>query len=186
MRHNRLRDVEASFLEDVCKDVKVEPLLLPTAGQTHDNSKLDVSAVGLWSPFERTFLDIRVMHPFSNSYVDTPISTLYGQHEKEKKRKYLKRVLNVEKGSFAPVVFSTFGGCGPEADRLHKRIATLLSRKKKESYADVLHHIRTCLSFALLKSILVSLRGVRGIPKEKNPPLTDISFNLIPVMEGNE
>ena len=185
MRHNKLRDVEASLLEDICRDVRVEPRLIPVDGQDPDCSKLDVSAVGLWSSFERTFLDIRVMHPFSKSYVDKPVATLYSQHEKEKKGKYLKRVLDVEKGSFSPVVFSTFGGCGPEADNLHKRMALLLSKKKKESYNDVLCHIRTRLSFALLKSVLISLRGVRGKQKEDNVGVNEISFNLIPAISAD-
>ena len=66
MRHNEVRDVEAGFLADVCKDVKIEPGLLPlgntplTGGILADNARLDVSAVGIYSPLERTFLDVRV------------------------------------------------------------------------------------------------------------------------------
>ena len=74
MIHDRIRDLEASILRDVCKDVKVEPELLPIGNTTVNSSnvsekaRLDVSAVGIWSPMERTFLDVRVMHPNSPSY----------------------------------------------------------------------------------------------------------------------
>ena len=54
MRHNNIRDVEASFLREVCRDVKVEPGLLPlgnTGTQSRniaDKGRLDVSAIGIW------------------------------------------------------------------------------------------------------------------------------------------
>ena len=52
MRHNQLRDLEAVLLRDVCKDVKIEPELLPIGNSSVDSSntavkaRLDVSAVG--------------------------------------------------------------------------------------------------------------------------------------------
>ena len=73
---------------------------------------------------------------------------------------------------------STFGGMGKEANRHHKRIATLIALKKKESYADVINYIRTRLRFSLLKSILTAVRGVRGKARPA-APLDSISFNLI-------
>ena len=74
MRHNNIRDFEASLLREVCKDVKVEPELLPvgntviTSRNTAKKARPDVSAVGVWSSMERTFVDVRVMHPNSPSY----------------------------------------------------------------------------------------------------------------------
>ena len=114
MRHNALRDTEAYLLKECCRDVKVEPVLLPARTvEAQDSSEqrlqLDVSAVGVWSPFERTFFDIRVTHPLSPSYAGTSTKSLFRQHEKEKKRKYQERVLNVERGSFTPIVFMTTG-----------------------------------------------------------------------------
>ena len=52
------------MLKEVCKDVKVEPELLPigttetASSNMADKARLDVSAVGLWSAMERTFLDV--------------------------------------------------------------------------------------------------------------------------------
>ena len=69
MRHNQVRDLEASILRDICKDVKVEPELMPVgnlntgSSNVSEKARLDVSAVGIWSPMERTFLDVRVVHP---------------------------------------------------------------------------------------------------------------------------
>ena len=133
---------------------------------------------GVWGAYEKTFLDIRIMHPNSPSYVNKPIEQVYVMHENEKKRAYNERVLQIEKGSFTPIVVSTFGGMGKEADRHHKRIATLIALKKKENYADVINFIRTRMRFSLLKSILTAVRGVRGKTRPA-APLDTISFNLI-------
>ena len=71
MRHNAIRDTVAYFLREAnYKDVKVEPMLLPVNAanfsnktNTKDEARLDVSAVGVYAPFEKTFFDVRVTHP---------------------------------------------------------------------------------------------------------------------------
>ena len=123
-------------------------------------------------------LDIRIMHPNAPSYVNKPIERVYELHESEKKRTYNERVLQIEKGSFTPIVGSTFGGMGKEAQRHHKRIASLIAAKKNEEYADVMNYVRTRLRFSVLKSILTAIRGVRG--KCRLPaPISSLSFNLL-------
>ena len=184
LRHNRIRDLEAELMKEVCHDVKIEPELIPIENETNrggnvaDKARLDVSGVGVWGPYEKTFLDIRVMHPNSPSYKDKSIDQLYSTHENEKKNSYLERVIQVEKASFTPIVLSTYGGVGPEADRHHKRIATLIAEKKNESYSDVINYIRTRLSISLMKSILTAIRGVRG-KKRPAAPISSIEYNLI-------
>ena len=187
MRHNNIRDLEASFLKGICKDVRIEPELIPLgltetrSTNTSLKARLDVSAVGIWSSMERTFLDVRVMHPNSASYKDTKIEDLYVQHENEKKRTYNHRIMHVEKGSFSPLIFSTTGGMGPEATRYHKRIAELISVKRGELYSEVVNFIRTKVRVALLKSTLVAIRGERGRRRRtQNTPIEDLSLNLIP------
>ena len=134
---------------------------------------------------ERTFLDVRVFHPNSASYLDTAPSQLYIQHEKEKKCAYNDRVLQVEKGSFSPLILSTTGGMGPESTRYHKRVAELISVKRGEVYSHVVNHIRTGLRFALLKSILIAIRGERGRKRRTiGVPLSEISLNLIPTQSS--
>ena len=185
MRHNRIRDLEAELMREVCNDVKIEPHLLPIAntnsvnGNTKTNARLDVSGIGIWGPMERTFLDVRVMHPNSPSYIDKDIHQVYRAHEKEKKRTYNERVIQVEKGSFTPIVVSTFGGMGQEAESFHKRLALLIAEKRNETYSCVVNYIRTRLRFCLLKSVLTSIRGVRGKSKENIAPISSLSFNLI-------
>ena len=187
MRHNNIRNLEAALLKDVCKDIKIEPELLPLGNSetqstnVAEKARLDVSAVGIWSPMERTFLDIRVMHPNSPSYMDITPDQLYIQQEREKKRTYNDRILQVEKGSFSPLIFSTTGGMGPECTKYHKRIAELISNKRGESYPDTMNYLRTRLRFALLKSTLIAVRGERGRRRRTvDTPVSDLSLNLIP------
>ena len=107
------------------------------------------------------------------------LDQIYRQNENEKKNAYNDRIINVEKGSFTPLVFSTSGGMAPECLKLNKRIAELLAHKRNEQYSVVMSFIRTRLRFTLLKSPLISIRGYRGKQTTKEDDLGLMSFNLI-------
>lgn len=53
-------------MQEVCGDVRIKPQLMPLEnnlmrnGNNAENSRLDVSGIGVWGPFDRTFLDITV------------------------------------------------------------------------------------------------------------------------------
>ena len=62
MRHNQIRDFEADLLKEVCKDVKVEPLLLPLGNSgtlstnTAEKARLDVcQRLGYGVPWKERF-----------------------------------------------------------------------------------------------------------------------------------
>ena len=59
---------------------------------------LDTSR-GVWTPFDKTFLDIRVSHPNCLSNRTKTLQEVYEENEDEKKDEYLERVLNVEKAT---------------------------------------------------------------------------------------
>ena len=190
MRHNAVRDCFGRFMvEAKCRDVKIEPHLIPVNAENFDRSvntqeeaRLDISAVGVWSAFERTFFDVRVTHPNCDSNVAKPLPQIFAENEQEKKRKYEPRVIEVEKGSFTPVVLATSGGMGPEAENLIQRLADKIAEKTSERRSQILSHLRTKLRFALLRCTLVALRGVRGKMKkgEETNGYENISFNLLP------
>ena len=54
-------------------------------------------------------------------------STIFKAQEEEKKRKYQQRVLDVEMGSFTPLVFRTNSGMGADCNRFLKHLAEKLS-----------------------------------------------------------
>ena len=105
---------------------------------------------------------------------------MYLSHEREKKYKYNARVLHVEKASFTPLVFSTTGGMGGEADRFFKHLAEKISRKNGQRYSDVIAFIRRRLRFDLLKTCIISLRGYRGKGNAKPETLDSLDLNLRP------
>ena len=169
-RHNELRDLTANLLSQVCNDVSVEPQLQVLTGETltsgrsanrSNEARLDISARGVWCRNQRAFFDIRVFNPTAPRYVRQPLAKTYVTHEKEKKRKYNERVLEVENGTFTPLVFSIFGGMGQECQMFYKRLCHRLSEKRGEEVAVVTSWVRTSLSFALLRSVLMAIRGSR-------------------------
>ena len=120
---------EATMLREVCRDVKVEPALQQigntetTSTVKTDKARADVSAVGVWSPMERTFFDVQIFHPNSASYLDKTVEQLYQEKEQGKKRCYNDRILQVEKGSFSPLIYTTTGGMGPESTKVSQKIS---------------------------------------------------------------
>lgn len=112
LRHNELRDLEAEMLNIVCHDVDIEPVLQDVTGETLPNSTnkapdARVHARGFWARQSFVFLDVRVYHPSADSYKDLSPEQIYRQHENEKKRMYAKRVIEVEQGTFTPLVYTT-------------------------------------------------------------------------------
>ena len=91
-------------------------------------------------------------------------STIFKEQEEEKKRKYQQRVLDVEMGSFTPLVFGTNGGMGADCNCFLKRLAEKLSeikRMRNEPYHITITWIRTLLSFETLRSVYTCVRGSR-------------------------
>jgi len=91
----------------------------------------------LYVPFERTFFDIRVTHPNCDTSTFKTLDKIYKDHEKEKKDLYEERVLQSEKGSFVPLVFTTSGGMGPLCTVFVDRVSEMIADHKKEAKSQV-------------------------------------------------
>ena len=152
-RHNELRDLEADLLNTVCHDVQVEPVLQEITGK--------VLTRGTNPAPDADWMFTRRRKGFSPKRRDLTIQQIYRKHEDEKKRLYANRVLEVERGTFTPLVFTTTGGMADECKRFHSRLAELISIKKGEEYSTTISWIRSKVSFALLRSALLCLRGSR-------------------------
>ena len=170
MRHDQMRNTMARLMTKAgCKSVEIEQQLLPNEGELDnikgvekgDESRMDVTAVGFWGACQRAFFDIRVCDPFAPSYSQKPITSLLKSQEQEKKRKYNKRILEIEKSTFTPLVFTATGGCGRECDLVLKKLASMISAKTGNTFSSVMHYIRTEISFTLLRTCIISLRGWR-------------------------
>ena len=93
----------------------------------------------------------------SPSYLGKKPDAIYKEKENEKKNKYNQRIIQVEKASFTPLVFSTSGGMALECTKYHKKVAQLIAMKTKEEYSHIMNHLRTRIRFTLLKSTLVAI-----------------------------
>ena len=110
-RHNELRDLEAEMLRMVCNDVEVEPVLQEVTGETLNHgankapdARLDIHARGFWERQRSAFFDVRVCLPNADSYRDFTSKQIYKKHENEKKRQYAERVMEIERGTYTPLV----------------------------------------------------------------------------------
>ena len=119
-----MRDITADLISEVCLDVAIEPRLNPLSGECLHNrtanrdeeARLDVSARGVWRRGERAFFDIRVFYPNAQSYQEMTLPQIFRNHKREKQRAYGERVREVEESSFTPLVLSSTGGMGREAN----------------------------------------------------------------------
>lgn len=166
LRHNQLRDVIAELLREVCNDVSVEPRLqplngecLPSAANKEDEARLDVRAKGFWNNQQDAFFDVRVFYPFASSYRDSRLASVYRQHEQRKRLEYGKRVRDIERASFTPLVFTTSGGMASEATVFFKRLASMLAEKRGENYSETMGFVRCAVSFCLLRAVLSCIRS---------------------------
>ena len=83
--------------------------------------------------------------------------------------------MEVEQGIFTPLIFSSTGGMGAECKLYYKRLVELLAIKKGESYATTIQWVRAKVSFALIRSALLCLRGSRSIRRTMGT--SDIDFS---------
>ena len=105
-RHDCIRDLLTTLLAKVCKNVESEPHLLPLDNEQLDlrsansspEARLDIKAGSFWYRGVNTFFDVRVTHINSTSNQNKETSRIFKDHENGKKRAYLQRVLEIEKG----------------------------------------------------------------------------------------
>ena len=169
MRHDHVRDLIASQMREVYRDVQTEPPLTPLEGEvlqprsanTSDDARADIRINGFWTPQQSAFFDVRVFYPLARTYREQNLSTLLRVFEAEKKRQYGDRIIQVERGTFTPLVFSTTGTMGKEASNALKKLAHKLALKRDEPYSAVMGLLRCRLSFCLLRSAIACLRGTR-------------------------
>jgi hypothetical protein len=171
IQHNEVRDVLASVMKEAgFKAVETEPQLQPLTGETFEfksankdeDARSDVKCNGFWRPMRMAFFDIKVVSPYARSYASMSSVALYRQAEKSKEREYAERIRNVEHADFNPLIFTTAGGMGPQCHLVVKRLATTLSEKRGLPNSVVAGWLRCRLSFALLRTTLLCVRGTRA------------------------
>ena len=117
--YNEQRDLGAKLLSSVCSDVEIEPIhrdilgeQLSRAFNRTPDARLDIHTGGFRKRQCAAFFDMRVRHSNASSYQNKEPQQVSQIHENEKKRQYSRRILDVEKGTFTPLVFTTSSAMG--------------------------------------------------------------------------
>ena len=128
--------------------------------------KMEPALIYLHKVFGKTGMSVHffteVFNPLAPSNCRSSLNTTYRHHENIKKRAYEERIREIEHYSFTPLAFSATGGMAPVATVMYKRLASLLAEKCHQDYSKTITWIRTNLSFSLLKSAVMCLRGARS------------------------
>ena len=175
LQHNHIRNITSILLKEFCKDVHVELQLQQITGEYLQHSaaagnevRLDISACGFWQAGEMAFLDVRVFNPNAKRYANIELSKAYEINEKEKKKTYNERILQVEHGSFTPLVMSATGGMSRECKKFYSRLAEMICKKRKTNYNVTITWIRRIIAFSLIKSVRICIRGSRSVFQNAN------------------
>ena len=86
--------------------------------------------------------------------------------------------MEIEHGSFTPLVFTTTGVMSHECSIFHKSLAEKLSSKKNERYEDIMRYLRVKLSYLALKATLLCLRGSRTPTANMEATVSDFGLAL--------
>ena len=73
--------------------------------------------------------------------------------------------MDIEHGTFTPLVFSGNGSMGPEAELFHKNMASKMSEKTGECYPGITNYMQCKISFIILHATVLYLRGSRVKPQ---------------------
>ena len=186
-RHDSIRNFEAKLLKQVCNDVQIEPHLQPVSegvrfhhasANTRNDARLDVRAKGFWREGQNAFFDVRVTNADNMSQRDKTVESVLRSHEQEKKRQYNARVMEIEQGTFTPIVLTVKGVTGHEANIYHKILAQKIASKSGERYEDITRLIRIKTSFLVLRAALMCLRGSRTVYSRNIEACEDFAFTL--------
>ena len=85
--------------------------------------------------------------------------------------------MNIEHGTFTPLVFSLNGVMSKECSMFHKYLAQKIANKTNERYEKIIAIIRCKLSFMILRSCLMCIRGSRSYKTITNIDDFEIVFH---------
>ena len=122
IRHNDSHDLTARLVSEACKDTEIELKLWPLSGEElhgrttnlSNEARLDIRTRGFWNRGQQEFFDIRVLDPNACRYLNKSLKQCHAMNEHEKKRSCNKPVLQVDQGTFTPLIFWIYSSMGKE------------------------------------------------------------------------
>ena len=186
IRHNEVRDFLAHQLSNVCKDVTTEPELQTVDDEnfsrqttlTGEHAKPDIRARGFYRAGQYAYFDIKLLNPNSESYMNTPTSKVYQNAERAKRSLYNECIINVEHGTFCPLVFSVTGGAGPEAKTFLRLLCNKIAKNSSSEYVNIMSFLKCKLSFLMRRLVLLCIRGSRLNMKNNSSTSYESDFDF--------
>ena len=152
-------------LSMMCKNVRKEPPLSATP-DSNDELRADINMRSFWQIWQRTFVDVMIFYPFAQSYPNWSLAITIKTIKNQKKRKYNKRILDGENGSFTTLLLTTNGGMSNKTKNFYKRQIQLSHEKSDVSYSDTSAWVKRQISFSLLWTSIICRRSY-NIPTEE-------------------
>ena len=129
---------------------------------TADDDCVDVRAHGFWTRAQHAFFDIRIFQPDAASYAKKPLEKLLLQQEWQKKLEYKQRIVNLDRGIFCPLVFTTVGAVLPECAMFLQLLCGRLAHLDRMHHAQTIWYVGYRLSFVPVRGSIMCLRGSRS------------------------
>ena len=80
-------------------------------------------------------------------------------------------------GSFTQLVFTSFGGMSVECNKFYKHVSEKISEKRDIPYSMATSWVRTKLSFSLIKTANLCIRGSKSL-KQRITELSDTTIRM--------
>ena len=87
--------------------------------------------------------------------------------------------MEVEHGTFTPLVFSCFGGMSKECSAFFKRLTILIAEKRGQRYDEICTYIRTRICFSLIRVAVLCIRGCRKMSDSNFENIKDIDLHAV-------
>ena len=119
----------------------------------------------MWRPGQNAYFDVRITN--TNSGPSDLQTNFFKAREREKKT--LQQPYHEYRARYVrPIsVLNKNGGAGPECLTFHRHLADRIATKTEKRYEKIISLIRIKLSFIILRSPLMCIRGSRSYGKRK-------------------
>ena len=167
LRHNEIRDFTAKLFTEMCSNVRIEAELQPLTGKSlsytsanrQDSARLDIRAQGFGGEWQQdAFFDVRVFNPTHLATATLPQKPATGSKKRGKEGPTTSESERLNEAPLLPWC-SLLRRHEPAARTVYKRLARLISEKTVQPYSITTGWIQCCLSFSLLRTAILYIRG---------------------------
>ena len=144
--------------------------IIITTVNTNDGARSDISARSFRITGQKVIFDFRAFDPNASRYQSRSLEQCFAVNEREKKWRYIRKILEVEHVSFTLLIFTIHVAMGIKYSTfVSKLIEPLPKFIENKRYVWV----RTKVISALIRSMLICLRGSHSI-KSSTMAINDI------------